>query len=107
MAVSFAVEYGEYVKLTASFALKVCGPEIIIISNFQFHKYYLGMPTNYIASTISSVQLANKYIRMELGRWSLPIKYIAATVVFFVCPATLLLIKLNSATNGVGLACVK
>ena len=36
-----------------------------------------------------------------------PIKYIAATVVFLVYPATLLLIKLSSATNGVGLACVK
>ena len=55
MAVSFAVEYGAYVKLTASFALKVCGPEIIIISNFQFHKDHLGIPTNYIASTVPSV----------------------------------------------------
>jgi hypothetical protein len=106
MAVSFAIKYGEYVKLTASFALKVCGPEIII-SNFQFHKYYLGMPTNYITSTIPSVQLANKYIRVELGKWGLPIKYIAATVVFFVYPAILLLIKLNSATNGVAYACRK
>ena len=107
MAVSFAVECGEYVKLTASFALKVCGPEIIIINDFQFHKYHLGMPTNYITNTIPSVQLANKYIRVELGKWGLPIKYIAATVVFFVYPATLLLIKLNSATNGVAPACRK
>ena len=36
-----------------------------------------------------------------------PMRYIAATVVFFVYPATLLEIKLSNATNGVGLACVK
>lgn len=36
-----------------------------------------------------------------------PIRYIAAIVVFFVYPATLLLIKLRRATNGVGLACVR
>lgn len=36
-----------------------------------------------------------------------PIRYIAATVVFFVYPATLLDIRLSNATNGVGLACVR
>lgn len=36
-----------------------------------------------------------------------PIKNMAATVVFFVYPATLLEIRLSSATNGVGLACVR
>jgi len=35
-----------------------------------------------------------------------PIRYSAATVVFFVYPATLVLIKLRIATKGVGLACV-
>jgi hypothetical protein len=36
-----------------------------------------------------------------------PIRYIAATVVFFVVPATLLEIKLSNATKGVGEACVR
>lgn len=36
-----------------------------------------------------------------------PIRYIAATVVFLVYPATLLEIKLRIATNGVGLAWVR
>ena len=36
-----------------------------------------------------------------------PIRNMAATVVFLVYPATLLEIKLKSATNGVGLACVR
>lgn len=35
-----------------------------------------------------------------------PIKYSAATVVFFVYPATLLDTNDSNATNGVGLACV-
>ena len=35
-----------------------------------------------------------------------PTKYIAAIVVFFVYPATFVAIRLSSATNGVGEACV-
>jgi hypothetical protein len=36
-----------------------------------------------------------------------PIRYMAATVVFFVYPATLLDIRLSSATKGVGEAWVR
>ena len=38
----------------------------------------------------------------EDGTYQYPIKYSAATVVFFVYPATLLLINDKNATNGVG-----
>ena len=41
------------------------------------------------------------------GTYQYPIKYSAATVVFFVYPATLLLINDKNATNGVGEACVR
>ena len=64
----------------------------------------------YIVVRARGVQIADMlefyYLPMMLPA-QYPIRYMAATVVFFVYPATLLEIKLSSATKGVGLACVR
>jgi hypothetical protein len=71
----------------ASCGRKVCGPRWYQYGTAYLYTEYICLPIIFPAQY--------------------PIRYIAATVVFFVYPATLLLMRLSSATNGVGLACVK
>ena len=80
--------------------------------------YHNGNLTRNIAGRIFRTERLWSYTcqlyLLFLREWNIPmifptqyaIRYIAATVVFLLYPATFELINDNNATNGVGLACV-
>lgn len=80
--------------------------------------YHDGNLGGHIAGRIFGTEYLRSYVRQLCFHWppreAIPmifptqydIKYIAATVVFLVYPATFELINDNNATNVVGLACV-